>query len=80
MVEFNYCILANLILSGFQALRYESQGNHGVVTPVREYCDLQNCRSYTIPIGDLQCLEMAAGVDEFEVLIDEKLVFTNVLP
>lgn len=80
MVEFNYCILANLILSGFRALRYESRGKYGLITPVREYSYQASIREYTIPIGDLQCLEMAAGIDEFDILIDGNLVFSNVLP
>lgn len=79
MVRFDYGILANLILIGFRALRFENREDYGIITPIPDCSDLVSSNSYTIPIGDLQSLEMAGGVDEFDFYIDHQNIIKDVL-
>jgi hypothetical protein len=79
MVEFNYAILAHLILCGYTALKVENNGNYVIIEPLMDYDEDEEFagnNAYAIPISDEQAREMAGEILllDLKFYIDSKFI------
>lgn len=74
LVEFSIQVLNDWISAGYEFVRYEGKGDHGILTPIK-YNDLgedgYSNDYYNLTITDIQCFEMASGIPEFNFLTKE---------